>query len=516
MFSVVQSAVIDGLKVHFVRVEADVSNGLPMFHMVGFLSGEVKEAGERVRTAIRNAQIQLPPKKMMVNLAPATVKKRGASFDLPIAAALLAAYGELDMRRLEGCLLLGELTLNGQILNVPGVLPIVIEAKKAGYHTCILPAGNVKEGMVVKGIQIIGIDTLKGLLNYIEGNEKNVAKDNGRHKKKMSQTLPDFQEIQGQKVLKRTAEIAVSGRHNLLITGQPGIGKTMVAQRIPSILPPLTEEESLEISKVYSIRGMLDEERPLITAPPFRQVHHAITRAALLGGGVIPLPGEASLASGGVLLMDELAEFSREVIEALRQPLEEGEVRIARNQGIYCYPADFLLVAAMNPCPCGYYPDLNRCTCTQSQIQHYLGKISGPFLSRIDLCVEAAPMSYDELAMPGEEECSEAIRERVLRARTFQKKRYADLEIKCNGQLPAGSVGNYCKLSTEGHEMMRAAYEKMRLSGRTYHKILKVARTIADLDESEEIETMHLAEAMGYRMFDDSRIEKGAYYGEEW
>ena len=367
MYSTVYSAVMDGMKAEIIRVEADVSNGLPMFHMVGYLSSEVREAGERVRTAIRNAGISLPPKKMIVNLSPASVKKRGASFDLPIAVALLAAYGQIHIEKVQRTLILGELGLNGEVLKVSGVLPMVMEAREKGYHTCIVPKENEREGSVIQGIRIIGADTLEEVLEYIRAPEKFAVEDpalqgkeaNGKEAAgdiwKLAEeqgnalgTNLDFQDIAGQEVLKRAAEIAVAGQHNLLMIGTPGAGKTMIAERIPTILPPLSMEESIEISKVYSILGMLDQTHPLIVKRPFRQVHHTATRSALAGGGLYPRPGEISLAHGGVLMLDELAEFSKSVLEVLRQPLENQEIQIVRSRGTYYFPADFLLISAMN------------------------------------------------------------------------------------------------------------------------------------------------------------------------
>ena len=387
MYSTVYSAVMDGMKAEMIRVEADVSNGLPMFHMVGYLSSEVKEAGERVRTAIRNIGLKLQPKKMVINLSPATLRKHGSSFDLPIAVALLAAYEMIRMDSLENVLFLGELGLNGEILPVPGILPMVIKAKEMGYHTCVIPENNASEGRVIQGIRVMGVRHLTEVLEYISDPERSNAylkKEKEAAWIDTEDTL-DFRDIYGQEILKRAAEIAVAGQHNLLMVGTPGSGKTMVAKRIPTILPPLSLEESIEISKIYSVMGMLDQEHPLIRQRPFRQVHHTATRAALVGGGMRPMPGEISLAHGGVLMLDELAEFSKPVLEALRQPLEEQEIQIVRSQGTYHFPADFLLISAMNPCPCGHYPDRTKCSCTEADVRKYLQKISQPILNRIDI-----------------------------------------------------------------------------------------------------------------------------------
>lgn len=386
-FSSIASACVQGLHIEVIHAESDVSNGLPMFHMVGYLSSEVKEAAERVRTAIRNSGFSLPPKKIVVNLSPATVKKKGASYDLPIALSVLEAVGNLPAKALERVLVAGELSLDGKVQEVEGVLPIVLEAKAQGFHTCILPEKNIREGRLVPGIRIIGAGTLEQLcrdLNKKEGLGEKISETKAITEFKQIWEPEmlydvDYSDICGQDMVKRAVEVAVAGGHNLLLVGPPGSGKSMVAKRIPTILPPMQLEESMEVTKIYSVAGMVDREHPLITKRPFRSVHHTVTRAALIGGGVIPNPGEISLAHGGVLFLDELAEFHKPVLEVLRQPLEEHKIRISRNSGCYEYPADFMLIAAMNPCPCGNYPDLNKCNCTKTQIQNYLGHVSQPF-----------------------------------------------------------------------------------------------------------------------------------------
>ncbi|MCI8293395.1 MAG: YifB family Mg chelatase-like AAA ATPase [Hespellia sp.] len=511
MYSTVHSAALDGMQVEMIRVEADVSNGLPMFHMVGYLSSEVKEAGERVRAAIRNTGICLLPKKMIVNLSPAAVRKRGASFDLPIAVAVLAAYEVICVEDLKDVLFVGELGLNGELLKVSGILPTVIEARHKGYRVCVVPGGNEREGSVIQGIQIVGAKTLAEVLDYIRDPDTFQRKRKETRDKVVSITkfgkgtseeVVDFQDVSGQEMLKRAAEIAVAGQHNLLMIGTPGASKTMIAQRIPTILPPLELEESIEISKVYSILGLLDTEHPLIVDRPFRKVHHTATRTALAGGGLHPAPGEISLAHGGVLMLDELAEFPKSVLEVLRQPMEEQEIQIVRSRGTYYFPADFLLISAMNPCPCGYYPDRSRCTCTEAEVNRYLGKISQPLLSRIDLCVEAPRVEYGNLKQTGRGESSAKIRARVCHVREIQRQRYKGLKVHVNGRLSAREVEKYCVLDAEGEAMMQIAYDRLGLTARTYHKVLKVARTIADLSEAEVIRAEHLAEALGLRMPD--------------
>lgn len=500
-FSTITSAAVDGLGVELVRVEADVSNGLPMFHMVGYLSSEVKEAGERVRTAIRNSGFEYPPKRTVINLSPATLRKRGASFDLPIAMASLMSLGQIPAEKQKKSLVIGELSLDGRVRKVPGILPIVMKAKAAGVSRCIVPAENMAEGSLVSGMEVIGVESLNETVSVFQGKPMPEKQFQGREEEE-PEMFPDFADIRGQDNVKRAAEIAVAGGHNLLMIGPPGSGKSMTAKCIAGILPPPNMKESLEITKIYSVLGMLNEKSPLIRKRPFREVHHTATRAALIGGGMFPHPGEISLAHGGVLFLDELPEFKKSVLEVLRQPLEEKEIRIARTYGTYRFPADVILVAAMNPCPCGCYPDMQKCTCSPAQIQMYLNKISRPFLDRIDLCVEADAVSYEDLTSERRAESSAQIRKRVCRVRETQKERYRGMEITVNGMLDEKGLKRYCALGAEEKRLMEQAFSVMELTARGYHRILKTARTIADLEGEEQIRENHLKEALGYRMVD--------------
>lgn len=501
-FSTVMTAAVFGMKVELVHVEADVSNGLPAFHMVGYLSSEVKEAAERVQTAIRNSGFDYPPKRTVVNLSPATMRKRGASFDLPVAVAILLSLGQVKTNKIKDMLLIGEIGLDGKIRGVQGILSIVLAAKEAGIRKCLIPEANVAEGMLVEGICIIGVATLKDAVEYLNGKKENKIHPRFRVEYKKNEKTIDYSEISGQEYVKRAIEIAVAGGHNLLMIGAPGSGKTMIAKRIPTIFPPLTKEESIEITKIYSILGLLDQTSPLIQERPFRNVHHTATKTALTGGGITPMPGEISLAHEGVLFLDELPEFQKSVLEVLRQPLEERKIRITRTHGNYTFPANFMLVAAMNPCPCGCYPDMNRCVCTPYQIQHYLGKVSQPFLDRIDICVEAAKVEYEDLIAHNKNvESSEMIRQRVCKAREIQAIRYRGTKITVNAMLDIKGLEQYCVLGEQEELLMKQAFVNLGLTARMYHKILRVARTIADLSGSEEIKTEHIAEAVGYRTF---------------
>lgn len=502
-FGMVLSAVIHGLQAEIIQVEADASNGLPVFQMVGYLSTEVKEASQRVRTAIRNSGVDFPAKKVVINLSPASIRKKGSSFDLSIAVSILIALGIVPQKAVENMMLIGELGLDGNVRKVPGILPVVLKAREKGICICVVPKENKKEGTLVSGIKIVGVESLKELVKWLLGQVNLKEEQNEEYMcLEKQQADKDFSDICGQENVKRATEIAVAGGHNLLMIGPPGSGKSMIAKRIPGIFPPMTLEESMEVTKIYSILGKLDPKAPLICRRPFQSVHHTISKSAMLGGGRIPVPGEISLAHRGVLFLDELPEFQKNVLETLRQPLEEHSIRISRSGGEYIFPSDFMLVAAMNPCPCGCYPDLNQCTCTPTQIQNYLGKISQPFLDRIDICVEAPKVNYDQLIDKEKHESSAQIRERICKAREIQMKRFQEEKISSNAAMEIKDIEKYCNLEKKEKELLKNAYTVLGLTARSYHKILKVARTIADLEGEENILSGHIKEAIGYRTLD--------------
>ena len=509
MYSSIQTGSLHGIEANLIRVEVDISNGLPGFTMVGSLSSEVREAKERVQVALKNAGFDLPPKKVTINLAPANLKKDGTGFDLPIAVGILQALGYFPERATENILFAGELGLNGEIKPINGILPTVRAASDRGIGTCIIPWENRIEASMVPGICVRGVRNIHQLTAFLQEADSEKQEELLPPQSCTTQEILekqqmvygcDFCEIKGQEMARRAAEIAAAGFHNLLMSGPPGGGKSMIARAMAGILPPMTWQECIEVTTIYSVAGMLDQENPLILQRPFQSPHHTISGAALIGGGVHTHPGAISLAHRGVLFLDELTEFPRSILDCLRQPLEDHQVNIARIQGNYVYPADFMLVCAMNPCRCGFFPDKNRCRCREEDIAKYWSKLSGPLLDRMDMYVETSRIELEKLQSIRPGESSARIRQRVVEARAIQEERFSNKTYSFNGDMEAGELEKYCELGREEKHLMELAYKRLDLSARTYHRILKVARTIADLEHSERIREEHLSEALAYRL----------------
>ena len=501
---VVTSAIvgIDGRK---VVVEADFGSGLPAFDLVGFLSSEVREARERVRSALKNTGIEIPPGRLTVNLSPADLRKQGNSFDLPIAMAILVAVGVLPQEYTEGFMFIGELALDGQLRGIEGTLSHVITAGELGIEGCIVAKENASEGAMAGTVPVFGFSVLSDVIDFLLGNlEMDPEPAPVPEEMPPAAGLLDFSEIVGQESLKRAAEVASAGMHGLLMIGPPGTGKSLTAKRIPTILPPLTREEQLETSRIHSVAGILDRRYGMVKERPYRNPHHTVSGQALVGGGVYPRPGEMSLAHNGILFLDELPEFTRTTLDAMRQPLEDQRVVISRVHGTYVFPTRVMLVCAMNPCKCGYYPDRNKCRCSERDVRTYLGRISRPFLDRIDISVEVLRVSVEDLAKGTRGESSETVRKRVMQAWEIQRDRYRSTGIVFNSQLTGKLIKKYCALGKDEADLLRQVFDRLDLSARAYDRILKGARTIADLRSADVIGTNELAEAIGYRSLDRS------------
>lgn len=510
MLSQINSCGLVGIDGYMVRVETDIGGGLPGFDIVGLPDAAVKESKERVTAAVKNAGFGFPSRKIVINLAPASTKKIGAMYDLPIAVSVLCATKQMPDIRDDKTVFIGELSLDGSVSPVNGILPMIISAVEEGYRDFFVPYENSAEAAAVGDVNVYPVNNLKDIFYHFtkkEEIEKFSVSDISYIGNPIDELL-DFKDVKGQDNAKRALEIAAAGNHNVLMIGPPGTGKTMLAKRLPGILPDLTLDESMEVTKIHSIAGLLRRNSSLVTKRPFRNPHHSVSSAALTGGGTIPKPGELSLSHNGVLFLDELPEFKRDALEAMRQPLEDGVVTISRVNATLTYPCNMMLVASMNPCKCGYYGDSVRpCTCSPRQIELYRSKISGPLLDRIDIHVEVGSVDYSELSTENNGETSAEIKKRVNNARYIQAERYKEFPIRTNSELDAALLEEFCRIGEREHIILQNAFDKLGLSARAYNRILKVARTIADLDEEKDIAAYHIAEAIQYRSLDRKYFE---------
>jgi len=504
MFARVSSMGFYGMEAFMVEVEADISQGLPRFDIVGLPDVSVAESKNRVRSAIKNGGFNFPSSRITVNLAPADTKKEGPLYDLPILIALLVSTRQLRLEGLDEIAFIGELSLNGTVRHVNGALPMVIKAREAGFKAVFLPASNAAEGSVVKGISVYPVENVASLIDHLKGiNTLTPAEFSSYCNNIQTRAVPDFCDVKGQFEARKALEVAAAGGHNVLMIGPPGSGKSMLAKRLPSILPDMTFEESLETTKLYSIAGALPDNSPLISVRPFRSPHHTVSPAGLSGGGRVPRPGEISLAHNGVLFLDELPEFSRTAMEVLRQPIEDGIITISRVAGSLTYPCTVMVVCAMNPCPCGYFghPKI-ECTCPKGSAQRYLERVSGPLLDRLDIHIEVPPVEFEKLSSEEKSECSADIKKRVNAARKIQQKRLEGSGITCNAHMTAAMTREFCTPTPAALSLLEDAFERLGLSARAFDKILRIARTAADLDNAEKVDTVHIAQAIRFRSFD--------------
>jgi len=505
MLAKVYSAAVYGVDAFEVEIEVNAGGGMPNIIIVGLPDAAVKESRDRVTTAIQNSGYRWPRGRTTINLAPADVKKEGPSFDLPIALGMIAAGDDLDLEGANEYCFVGELALTGAVRSVKGVLPIALEARRSGKRAIFVPEANAKEAAVVEGIEVYGVRTLRDTFQFLKGEHPlaPVKEDLDAFFASHQIYDADFSDVKGQHHLKRAIEVAVAGGHNLLMIGPPGSGKSMVAKRIPTIIPPMSLAEAIDTTKIHSICGLLDPKHSFVAVRPFRSPHHTISDVGLLGGSANPTPGEVSLAHNGVLFLDELPEFRRSTLEVLRQPLEDGKVTISRAAGSMTFPAEFILVAAMNPCPCGYFGDLKReCRCSPRQVQQYRQRISGPLLDRIDIHVDAPAVPYKDISSREPGESSEAIRARVEKARSIQLERFKKCNTSCNARMSSKQIRIQCNIDEAGQELLKMAMTELNMSARSHDRILKVARTIADLEHSEHIQAGHISEAIQYRTLD--------------